>query len=141
MDRPLPPYRYVPGLQAHPLRGGHGGCGLTPEDDAQIAWDRGLDLLGCRYPWEAHEAFEHAWLQWREVEPVRGEAAAGMAKIGASWLRMHAGDRQAAARLLDRARVQIAPLEDPVLNELVAETARFLDGGPWPTWPLPISAA
>lgn len=132
--RALPDYRYVPGLHPHPLHGGHGGCGLEPHDSAELAFARGLDLLAHRYPWEAHEALEHAWRRWRESHPDRARVAAGLIQVAACWLRAHAGDRAAAERLLASAsdKLHETVLVDVDLEALLRDTRDFLDGGPWP---------
>lgn len=138
MPRALPPWRYVPGLQPHPRLGGHGGAAVRPDDPPEQAWVRGLDLLAHRYPWEAHEAFELAWRAWRGERVVLAEASAGLAKVGACWLRCHAGDTRAAERLIDRAGAQVAPLGDPSLDALIRQTRAFVEGADWPTWPAPV---
>lgn len=67
-NRKFPPYAYLPGHFAHPVRasGGH-SYGLTPLKVAQgdlfgskeFLW--GMDLFNHGYYWEAHEAWEGLW--------------------------------------------------------------------------------
>ena len=71
--KPLPPYRYLPGLDPHPLRdpAGHSyhpDARLTRHrpwrsDDWQRlpAWLWGVDLFNAFYFWEAHESWEGLW--------------------------------------------------------------------------------
>ncbi len=134
VDLPLPPSRYVPGQGVHPLRGGHGGCGLPPEAPPDLAVARGLDLLDHRFPWEAHEALEQAWRAWPATDPRR-TGAAGLVKVGACWLKHWMGATRVARHLLVAAerdlRTGIVP-HDVRVGRLLAESRAFLDGGPWP---------
>ena len=126
----MPAYRYVPGLQAHPREARHGGSGLHPEDPPDFAVLRGLELLAHRFPWAAHEAFEHAWLAFRATGDPRAEVAAGLAKVAAAWLRTHAAHERAARRLLARAAEQLEG--HPEHAELLTVSRRFVDTGVWP---------
>src|ERR1044072_8772426 len=71
-EEPLPPYSHVPGRTPHPLSdpAGHGfgkarPSSLCPDPHNPggcWAFLRGIDLFHCGYYWEAHEAWEAAWL-------------------------------------------------------------------------------
>lgn len=131
VDRPLPVRRYVPGLGPHPrhLSQDH------PDDDAATALQRGLDLLAHRFPWEAHESLERAWLCWRDSDPARAALCTGLIKVAAAWLRTHAGHRRAAERLVDRARSDLstaAQITGWDFSALLTLTEAFAAGGPWP---------
>jgi len=134
VDRPLPAYRYVPGLQVHPLHGGHGGSGLHEHDPPELALQRGLDLLEHRYFWEAHEALEQAWRAWRETEPERAELAAGLIQLSAAWLRRHTGHQRPAERLLSAAtaRLRGQSVEGLDVEVWLQATREFVASGSWP---------
>ena len=66
--KPLPPYRYLPGLHPHPMANPHGHSHGAP-DEPHPAWDPeewralddwlyGVDLCNHHYYWESHEAWE-----------------------------------------------------------------------------------
>jgi hypothetical protein len=129
LDLPWPEYRYVPGLQAHPLRGGHGGHGLGPKPTPDLAEVRGWDLLRAWYVWEAHEAFEAAWHQ---VGGARREVLGARIKLCAAILRRHLGDFASARSLLERARPALTAPEDVRWVEAVVH---FLDSGDWASLP------
>ena len=97
-QRPLPPYRYVPGIHPHPTRDpqGHrtGAVGLTTEEQ----WRYGIDLFNARYYFEAHEAWEHVWRTTVRGSP-EFRALKGLIQIAASLLVLHLG-RFAASRIL-----------------------------------------
>lgn len=115
----LPPYRYVPGLQPHPLRdpGGHSfnpQAALArhprwePNDWPQLEpWLYGIDLFNAFYFWEAHEAWEELW-----ASAERGSAPflllQGLIQIAAALLKTHLavvdGARRLSAEGLDKLR-------------------------------------
>ena len=74
LQRPFPPYAYLPGKFPHPVRDpdGHSHApakALAIDPDA-LAW--GMDLFNHGYYWEAHEAWEPSWRAaqpgpWRQV--------------------------------------------------------------------------
>ncbi len=71
-DRPLPPYRFVPGQAPHPTRDPQGhSYNQRPErlvafeDEDWCDCDEylyGIDLFNHEYWWEAHEALEAVWV-------------------------------------------------------------------------------
>lgn len=134
---PLPAYRYVPGLQTHPLHGGHGGHGLPTDAPGELAFTRGLDLLAHRYPWEAHEALEVAWHRWRADGDPRTSLASGLIKLAAALLQIHNQKPRPAKILLARATEELEPFGRGAIpvGALLAAAHDFLEGGPWPEWP------
>lgn len=111
---PLPPYRYVPGLNPHPFRhpAGHlytgGGAPAEAPWDPATPWreDRrwlyGLDLLNQRYPWEAHEVWEALW-HHAPRDSASSALLQGLIQLAAALLKRHLGEARAAERLLARA--------------------------------------
>lgn len=151
--RPLPAYRYVPGLQPHPFRHaeGHLWCGggapevapWTPaarwQDDE--AWLWGLELLAQRYWWEAHEALEGLWHR-SHGDPALRRGTQGLILAAAALLKHHLGQPRPAQRLAARAAVQLAELGAPgtglwrgvLVEALVGGVQRRVGGGPAPCW-------
>lgn len=142
--RPLPAYRYVPGLNPHPLRHpqGHswtgGGAPPAPRwegDPVELRW--GLDLLAARYPWECHEHFEGLWRPLPRDTPTSWWLQ-GLIQAAAAALKRHLGQEQAALTLLDAAlgrleRARVAPpLPELDLDALIAELEALRVGSAWP---------
>lgn len=147
---PLPPYRYVPGLDPHPFR--HVGGHLYTDGSAPVEapwqpgpwrqdprWLHGLDLFDQRYYWESHEVFEALWHQ---VEPnsALGQGLQGLIQAGASVLKRHMGQPRAADRLHGVARARLLAVSVTVgarwrgvdLPATVAALDAFSRGGDWP---------
>ena len=71
-EAPLPPYSYVPGVNEHPISSpnGHGVVfrettfiSLSDESWCECQpYLYGLDLFDAGFYWEAHETWEHAWI-------------------------------------------------------------------------------
>jgi hypothetical protein len=70
-DLPFPPYRFVPGLNPHPILHPHGHSFSHPRE-LPPAWDPeewrtlrpylyGIDLYNYAYWWECHEVLEGLW--------------------------------------------------------------------------------
>ncbi|MCB9760906.1 MAG: DUF309 domain-containing protein [Alphaproteobacteria bacterium] len=142
-DWPLPPYRYVPGLNPHPFRhpGGHGYTdGSAPVEapwtpgpwTADRLYLRGLDLFDHRYWWEAHEVWEAIWHQVPRDEPFAA-LLQGLIQASAALLKRHLGHPGAAALLVTAsvARLERAPADRGVDPRALA--AALLDGQPFPT--------
>ena len=144
-DCPLPPYRYVPGLNPHPFRHPDGHAytdGSAPaEDPTQLPWlwRRGCDLFDHRYLWEAHEAWEACW--HHTPAGPRRELQQGLIQAAAARLKLHMGHRRPAARLQ---RIALQRLDtvlqgpDAIVDGVdVAATAHALQAGfaagRWPT--------
>jgi hypothetical protein len=130
---PLPPYRFVPGLNPHPFRNpaGHAYTDGSPPQEApwdphcrwqeDRDWLRGLDLFDHRYWWEAHEVWEAIWHQVARGSPTR-ELIQGLIQAAAALLKSHLGQTKASERLLARATVRL----ERVLSEAPTKT-RGLD--------------
>jgi hypothetical protein len=109
---PFPPYAYRPGRNPHPARpgghgGGPGGAAAGPRPVAPADWARSADYLyGCDlynhgYWWEAHEAWEGLW-QLADRAAAQGRFLQGLIQLSACALKVAAGNRRGAARLLER---------------------------------------
>jgi len=122
VERPLPPYRYVPGLNPHPFRheGGHlytdgsppaeePWTGTTPWQQDE-RWLYALDLWDHHFWWEAHEAWEALWHSC-EVGTVEHTGLQGLIQAAAARLKEHMGEppnrlRQAARKRLESVRAK-----------------------------------
>lgn len=143
-DWPLPPYRYVPGLNPHPFRhsGGHAYTdGSAPQEDpGQLPrlWRRGSDLFDQRFYWEAHEAWEACW--HHTPAGPRRQLQQGLIQAAAARLKLHMGHLSPAQRLqqiaLGRLDAVLEAGETTVDSVDVAMTAQSIrDGfapGRWP---------
>lgn len=102
---PLPAYRHLPGDTAHPVRHpeGHSHEEETAEPEGTVSEHalRGADLYNRWYFWEAHEAWEQAWIlagrQGRAADLVQG-----LVQVAAAMLKTRLGNRRGAMRLADR---------------------------------------
>ena len=153
--QPLPPYRYVPGLNPHPFRheGGHMYTdGSAPEEapwDPNTDWHTdprflyAADLFDHRFYWEAHEAWEALW---HSAEPHSSthRLLQSLIQYAASVLQHHKGSASGAQRLYQRATERLAQVQQDEtdlfrgihLSELSARVDSFLKGGPWPLLPM-----
>src|SRR5262245_27569835 len=109
-ERPFPAYRYVPGLQPHPLRDPRGHS-YQPHPHRAVArpwtisawrtladWLFGVDLFNAFFFWEAHESWEGLWA----AQPRRSAAARllqGLIQIAAALLKIHLGSLAGATTL------------------------------------------
>jgi hypothetical protein len=110
-NRPLPPYSYVPGVNAHPVsdpRGHSFGMQVekaTPLNEesfrANESYLYAIDLFNYWFYWEAHEAWEALW----HAAGRRGQTAdflKGLIKLAAAGVKARegraAGVRQHAKR-------------------------------------------
>jgi uncharacterized protein len=111
-QRLFPAYRFVPGLQPHPVRdpAGHSQAETRRErlpswDPSQwcelTAWLWGVDLFNAFFFWEAHEAWEGLWAaQMRTSQSAR--LLQGMIQIAAALLKVHLRSVDSAQRLARR---------------------------------------
>lgn len=109
-SRPFPPYRFVPGLNPHPVADpkGHsyrGGAHEPPPPRVapeQFAGDGeylyGCDLYNFAYWWEAHEAWEGIWHLTNKQGP-HGLFLQGLIQISASNLKRHMGEPEGSIKL------------------------------------------
>jgi uncharacterized protein len=108
--RPFPSYRYVPGLQPHPVRDPQGHSYQTdPRRAAAPPWTAsswrtladwlfGVDLFNAFFFWEAHESWEGLWAaQPRRSAPAR--LLQGLIQIAAALLKIHLGSLAGATTL------------------------------------------
>jgi len=109
-EQAFPPYRYVPGLQPHPVRdpGGH-SYQAPPRLGRHAPWDVsawrtlaawlfGVDLFNAFFFWEAHESWEGLWaVQPRASAPAR--LLQGLIQFAAALLKIHLGSLPGAAAL------------------------------------------
>lgn len=112
--RPLPPYRYVPGLHPHPVAhpGGHSHdpSGAHPPAGPLPAPGRwmegpdylyGVDLYNQWYWWEAHEAWEGIWQQSDKRGP-QGHFLQFLIQVSACHLQRHMGRTEGVRRIWAR---------------------------------------
>ena len=101
-QRPLPAYRYVPGLHPHPTRDARGHsyeARLTLNRPVRWSadewrtlddWLYGVDLFNRFYFWEAHEAWEGLWAA-TERDRAPSLLLQGLIQIAAALLKTHMG--------------------------------------------------
>ena len=103
----FPAYRFVPGLNPHPLRDANGHSHGKPEAECPSwsaenwkeieAWLEAVDLFNYAYWWECHECLEPLWIAAgktsREASFVQG-----VIKVAAGCLNKHLGKAAIAAR-------------------------------------------
>ena len=123
MDFAFPSYRYVPGLNPHPLRheGGHRSPRPAAREEALLY---ARDLFDHRYLWEAHEVWEALW-EDTAPGPER-QVLQGLIQAAAFLLKRHMG--HPAPRLLAAAQGRLQGHEDELLGPIE-------DG-----WPSPLSS-
>jgi hypothetical protein len=117
-ERPLPPYRYVPGLLPHPAADPQGHSYGHPEPEVPHfepqfwAQDReylyGVDLFNHRYYWEAHEAWERVWHTCDKAR-TQGLFVQGLIQLSAALLKWHVGSARGLQLLFEGARAKIEP--------------------------------
>lgn len=131
-DRPFPPYKFVPGVNPHPVRDTKGhSYGKTEEEVVQVeryTWYEhqgylyGIDLYHYGYLWESHEAWEGPW---RTAEPDSLEANLLQALIlnSAAQLKAHLGNARGARTRSQAARWRLARIRSKGYD---GPEARFL---------------
>lgn len=102
---PFPAYTYVPGHAPHPISDpdGHMRSQREPShwSDAQyLLW--GQRLFNAGFYWEAHEAWEHLWLNLKRTTP-EALTAKGLIKLAASAVKCREGNSAGAMRHAIRA--------------------------------------
>jgi len=111
-DRPLPPYRHIPGRTPHPTRDpdGHsyGHPAPTPPSLDDVPWRHcpdylcGVDLFNERYWWECHEVFEGLWHAAGHRSPA-GECLQALIQCAVAHLKTDVGNTAGARQLLSNA--------------------------------------
>lgn len=106
--RPLPPYRYIPGINKHPVRdpSGHSYrkehaplAFVDPKDwRANEEYLFGVDLYNNAYWWEAHEAWENVWHTTDKDAPY-GQCLQGLIQIAAAFIKWHSRERGGVEKL------------------------------------------
>lgn len=99
----LPPYRFVPGLQAHPLRAEHLHLAISQNASLQEQWNFGVDLFNYNYFWEAHEVWEGLWKTCKTSDPQNAAFVQGCILWSASILVNHLGRIAISGKMLKRA--------------------------------------
>ena len=136
-QRPLPAYRYVPGLHPHPIRDPRGhSYEPVPTLNRHTPWSvdewrtlddwlYGIDLFNRFYFWEAHEAWEGLWAAV-ERDAAPSLMLQGLIQIAAALLKTHMGVvlgvRTLSAEGLDKLR-RAGALQPELLGLDLRETA------------------
>lgn len=97
-DLAFPAYRFIPGLNPHPVRDPDGHSHgkeepkitlISPDD-----WQKnkyflfGVDLYNHAYWWESHEAWEGLWLLTSKTD-LYGQHLQGLIQISAAFIKWH----------------------------------------------------
>jgi predicted metal-dependent hydrolase len=150
-DRPLPPYRYVPGLNPHPFRHIDGHMYTDGSAPEALSWTLAetaqqdvhflfaADLFDHRFFWEAHEAWEAMWHQAPHADPTR-DLLQSLIQCAAAALQHHMCHSRSAVSLHGRAEERLGPWiqqDGPHIYGvdaagILSDTAALLAGGPWP---------
>ena len=139
-DRPLPPYRHVPGRTPHPTRDPDGHSYGQEEPELPSLNDHrwqdcshylyGIDLFNEGYWWECHEVLEPLWLAAGIGTPA-GHVLQAVIQCAASHLKTRTGQLRGGRRLLDHARKHVEWAGDFNLGldlpAMLEETDRYLD--------------
>ncbi|BBM86863.1 DUF309 domain-containing protein [Candidatus Uabimicrobium amorphum] len=99
-ERPFPPYRYVNGLNPHPIKDprGHSYGSQEPMYSQEYLdpdnWQQnkdylyGIDLYHHGYFWESHEAWEGLWNAYGR-ETIPGKFMQGLIQNAAAQIKLH----------------------------------------------------
>lgn len=135
--RPLPAYRYVPGLHPHPIRDPRGHSyepvltlnrhlpWTADEWRTLDDWLYGVDLFNRFYFWEAHEAWEGLWAV-AERNHAPSLLLQGLIQIAAALLKTHMGVLAGACSLSAEGIAKLrraAALQPTLLGLDLADTA------------------
>lgn len=101
----LPPYTYVPGHAPHPVSDPDGHMQhfrlpATWSHGDHVRWGKRLFENG--YYWEAHEAWEHVWLELGRTS-AQALTVKGLIKLAASGVKCREGNAAGAIRHATRA--------------------------------------
>lgn len=142
---PFPSYRYVPGLEPHPLKHPNGHMYQQNEMSTQtkqlrrIIWGYGLDLFEHRYMWEAHEAWETLWHYHRPNRELAG-LLQGMILGAAACLKKHMNAIPQSESLFNRCCDCVSNYNGPEvgveISFFTSSVRSFLSGGDWPVQPV-----
>ncbi len=104
----LPPYTYVPGHAPHPISDDEGHMRGLEDSHLPATWSHrdhllwGVHLFQHGYYWEAHEAWEHLWLDLGRTTRA-ALIVKGMIKLAASGVKCREGKLTGATRHAARA--------------------------------------
>lgn len=97
-NRHFPPYRYLPGVNAHPVRDPSGHTFGRVETKLSFIspdlWQEnpdylyGVDLFNHGFWWEAHEAWESVW-HTTDKDGAYGQCLQGLIQISAAFIKWH----------------------------------------------------
>jgi hypothetical protein len=106
----LPPYRYIPGINKHPVRDpeGHsfGKVHAPLVYSAPEKWRHnmdylfGVDLFNYAYWWEAHEAWENIWHTTNKDE-AHGQFLQGLIQVSAAYIKWYSHEAIGMHKLRD----------------------------------------
>ncbi len=109
----FPAYRFVPGVNPHPVEDPRGHSFGKEETAAQILmednWSKneeylyGIDLYNYGYWWESHEAWEGLWKEFPRND-ITAQFLQGLIKASAAFLKWHMKERGGAALLFSEAK-------------------------------------
>lgn len=128
----LPPYTYIPGRTPHPVSDPRGHSYRMPEEtslslEQMIA--RGSFLFEHGFYWEAHEAWEQAWIQLGRTG-TKANQIKGVIKLAASGVKCLEENLIGAQRHYQRAK-ELLVLEkskaDPQLPLDSKEVEKFME--------------
>ena len=128
-SRSLPHYAHRPGRTPHPVTDPRGhSFGLAHPAPRPGAWTlppgwrdcepylAGCDLFNLGYWWEAHEAWEEVWRSLH-ADAFAARFLRALIQVAAAAIQHEAGQLDGAARLLDRAAANLAPVLDTPLAD------------------------
>jgi len=116
-SRDFPPYRYVRGVNPHPVRDPkghmHGDTESEPAPISRDSWRKsndylfGIDLYHAGYFWEAHEAWEGPWKR-AEPDSIEYNLLQALILNTAAQLKAHQGNARGARTRSRNARWRLA---------------------------------
>ena len=136
-DRPLPPYRHVPGRTPHPTRDPDGHSYGQEEPELPSLNDHrwqdcshylyGIDLFNEGYWWECHEVLEPIWMQTPNGSAERDMVQA-VIQLANARLKLRMALPRAARRLCDMVTAHLArcPQDRPILGLHAREVAAWV---------------
>lgn len=106
----FPPYRFIPGLNPHPVRDPQGHSYghehqkldfMNPKDWPQNeSYLYGVDLYNQCFWWEAHEAWEDVW-HTTDKDSFYGQYLQGLIQIAAAFIKWHLKQHDGLSRLFE----------------------------------------
>jgi hypothetical protein len=106
----LPPYRFIPGINAHPVRDPEGHSYGEEHSPLKFIdpknWRQneeylfGVDLYNNVYWWESHEAWENVW-HTTDKQAAYGQFLQGLIQISAAFIKWHLNQYDGMQRLYE----------------------------------------